>query len=201
MTTTTALAPASASEAMAMVHAGLTFLASADATAMGSAVQAESLLGLEEANSVATAARISILGAFTAGQGYADDGAYSPRAWLMHQTAITHGAATSHTGWVKRGRAHPRVHAALAARAVSEPWAKAICQWTGQLPEASRDAADGILLAAAASGLGLADLAGLAGEMYERSRQRAPDGIPRWRPRRRSGPGPGIRPGPGPGVR
>jgi hypothetical protein len=69
---------------MAMVHAGLTFLASADATAMGSAVQAESLLGLEEANSVATAARISILGAFTAGQGYADDGAYSPRAWLMH---------------------------------------------------------------------------------------------------------------------
>jgi hypothetical protein len=163
---------------MAMVHAGLTFLASADATAMGSAVQAESLLGLEEANSVATAARISILGAFTAGQGYADDGAYSPRAWLMHQTAITHGAATSHTGWVKRGRAHPRVHAALAARAVSEPWAKAICQWTGQLPEASRDAADGILLAAAASGLGLADLAGLAGEMYERSRQHAPDGVP-----------------------
>ncbi|MGN6175881.1 MAG: DUF222 domain-containing protein [Streptosporangiaceae bacterium] len=178
MSTATALAPASASEAMAMVHAGLTFLASADATAMGSAVQAESLLGLEEANSVATAARISILGAFTAGQGYADDGAYSPRAWLMHQTAITHGAATSHTGWVKRGRAHPRVHAALAARAVSEPWAKAICQWTGQLPEASRDVADGILLAAAASGLGLADLAGLAGEMYERSRQRAPEGIP-----------------------
>jgi hypothetical protein len=70
------------------------------------------------------------------------------------------------------------VHAALAARAVSEPWAKAICQWTGQLPEASRDAADGILLAAAASGLGLADLAGLAGEMYERSRQHAPDGVP-----------------------
>ncbi|HEU5386393.1 MAG TPA: DUF222 domain-containing protein [Streptosporangiaceae bacterium] len=178
MSTATALAPASASEAMAMVHAGLTFLASADAAAMGSAVQAESLRGLEEANSVATAARISILGAFTAGQGYADDGAYSPRAWLMHQTAITHGAATSHTGWVKRGRAHPRVHAALAARAVSEPWAKVICQWTGQLPEASQDAADGILLAAAASGLGLADLAGLAGEMYERSRQHVPDGVP-----------------------
>ncbi|HEX5298685.1 MAG TPA: DUF222 domain-containing protein, partial [Streptosporangiaceae bacterium] len=178
MSTATALAPASASEAMAMVHAGLTFLASADAAAMGSAMQAESLRGLEEANSVATAARISILGAFTAGQGYADDGAYSPRAWLIHQTSVTHGAATSHTGWVKRGRAHPRVHAALAARAVSEPWAKAICQWTGQLPEASQDAADGILLAAAASGLGLADLAGLAGEMYERSRQHAPGSVP-----------------------
>ena len=102
MSTATARVPASASEAMAMVHAGLTFLASADAAAMGSAVQAESLRGLEEANSVATAARISILGAFTAGQGYADDGAYSPRAWLMHQTAITHGAATSHTGTTQK---------------------------------------------------------------------------------------------------
>jgi len=143
---------------------------------MGSAVQAASLQGLEEASSVATAARISILGAFAAGQGYVDDGAYSPHAWLAYRTGITHGAATGHTGWVKRGRAHPRVHAALAARAVSESRAKVICQWTGRLPEASQDAADGILLAAAASGLGLADLAGLAGEMYERSRQHAPDG-------------------------
>ncbi len=197
MSTVTA-APASASEAMAMVHAGLAFLANADAAAMGSAVQAASLQGLEEANSVATAARISILGAFTAGQGYVDDGAYSPCAWLMHQTGITHGAATGHTGWVKRGRSHPRVHAALAARAVSEPWAKVICQWTGKLPEASQDAADGILLAAAASGLGLADLAGLAGEMYERSRQHAPgddgpgNGGPGPVPDRGSGCDPGL---------
>src|SRR5579859_3961793 len=175
MSTVTAPAPASASEAMDMVHAGLAFLATADAAAMGSAVQAAMLRGLEEANSVAVAARISVLGAFTAGQGYIDDGAYSPYAWLVHQTAVTNGAAAGHTGWVKRGRAHPRVHAALAARAVSEPWARTICQWTGRLPEDSQDAADGILLAAAASGLGLADLAGLAGEMYERSRQHAPD--------------------------
>ena len=176
MSTETASAPASASEAMDMVHAGLAFLAAADATALGSAVQAAMLRGLEEANSVAVAARISVLGAFANGQGYTDDGAYGPRAWLVHQTAITDGAATGHTGWVKRGRAHPRVHAALAARAVSESRAKVICQWTGRLPEASQDAADGILLAAAASGLGLADLAWLAGEMYERSRQHAPDG-------------------------
>src|SRR5256885_15081275 len=67
MSTVTAV-PASASEAMAMVHAGLAFLASTDAAAMGSAAQAASLQGLEEANSVATAARLSILGAFAAGQ-------------------------------------------------------------------------------------------------------------------------------------
>jgi hypothetical protein len=113
MSTVTASAPASASEAMDMVHTGLAFLAAADAAVLGSAVQAAMLRGLEEANSVAVAARISVLGAFASGQGYTDDGAYSPRAWLVHQTAITDGAAAGHTGWVRRGRAHPRVHAAM----------------------------------------------------------------------------------------
>ena len=175
MSTVTAV-PASAGEAMDMVHAGLAYLAAVDATALGSAAQAGCLRGLELANSVATAARTSVLSAFTAGQGYCDDGAFSPRAWLVHQTAITPGAAAGHTGWMKRARAHPRVQAAMAAKEVSEPWARTICEWTGKLPEGSRDAADGILLAAAASGLGLPDLAGLAGEMYERSRQRQPGG-------------------------
>jgi len=170
---------------MEMVHAGLAYFATADATAMGSAVQAACLRGLEQANSMATAARTSVLGAFTAGQGYNDDGAFSPRAWLIHQTAITVGAATGHSGWVKRARAHPRVQAAMVAKEISEPWARTICEWTGKLPEGSRDAADGILLAAAISGLGLPDLAGLAGEMYERSRQHQPD---------RDDPGPGQDP-------
>jgi uncharacterized protein DUF222 len=183
----TVTVPASASEAMDMVHAGLAYLAAADAAAMGAAAQAACLRGLEQANSVATAVRTSVLGAFGAGQGYTDDGAYSPRAWLVHQTAITVGAATGHTGWVKRARAHPRVQAALVAKEVSEPWARTICEWTGKLPEDSRDAADGILLAAAVSGLGLPDLAGLAGEMYERSRQHAPSTD-------RPGPGPGQDP-------
>jgi hypothetical protein len=186
----TVTAPASASEAMDMVHAGLAYLAAADAAAMGAAAQASCLRGLEQANSVATAARTSVLGAFAAGQGYTDDGDYSPCAWLVHQTAITRGAAAGHTGWVKRARAHPRVYAALAVKAVSEPWARAICEWTGKLPEGSQDAADGILLAAAASGLGLPDLAGLAGEMYERSRQHQPDG---------DSPDPGQNPDQGPG--
>ena len=107
---------ASASEAMDMVHAGLAYLAAADATALGSAAQAVCLRGLERANSVATAARTSMRGAVTAGQGYTDDGACSPRAWLVHQTAITPGAAGGHTGWVKRARAHPRVQAALISK-------------------------------------------------------------------------------------
>ena len=58
---------------------------------------------------------------------------------------------------------------------MSKSYAREICWWTDKLPEESRQAADEILLGAAASGLGLADLAGLAGEMYERSRQDTPD--------------------------
>ena len=110
-----------------------------------------------------------------AGQDYADDGDYSPCSWLMHRTQVTKGAAADHTAWLKRGAAHPRSMAALAAEAISKSYAREICWWTDKLPEDARAAADEILLGAAASGLGLADLAGLAAEMYERSRQDKPD--------------------------
>jgi hypothetical protein len=45
-----------------------------------------------------------------------------------------------------------------------------ICLWTDKLPGDYRDAGDEQLLAAAAGGLGLADLAGLFAEMYVRAR-------------------------------
>src|SRR5581483_6374074 len=102
-------------------------------------------------------------------------GAYSACSWLIHRTQVTRGAAADHTGWVRRGAGHPLVLAALAARAVSKSYAREICWWTGKLPEGSRQAADESLLGAAASGLELPDLAGLAAEMYERSRQDTPD--------------------------
>ena len=81
----------------------------------------------------------------------------------------------SHTGWVKRADAHPDVQVALAAEAVSTSYAREICRWTDRMPEEVRAAADEILLGAAAAGLELADLAGLAAEMYEKSRQDKPD--------------------------
>jgi hypothetical protein len=166
---------ASASEAMDMVHAGLAFLAAADATAMRAEERASCLRRLEQADSVATAVRTSVLGAFAAGQDYADDGDYSPCSWLRYQTRVTKGTATDHTAWLKRGAGHPAVMAALAVKDISKSYAREICWWTDKLPEDARQAADEILLGAAASGLELADLAGLAGEMYERSRQRKPD--------------------------
>jgi hypothetical protein len=127
-----------------------------------------------------------------AGLSYIDDGAYSPRCWLIHQTRISKGAATGHTAWVRRARAHPRMLQAMASGELSESWARTLCGWTDQLPEGCRDTADEILAGAAQGGMGLRDLAELAAEMQARS-QPDPDpddrgrslrtGRSGWRPR------------------
>src|SRR3954454_7815462 len=170
----TAPAFGSATDALEVVRAGLRFLAAADATQMAAAERAACLRGLEKADAAASAARTSMLGAFGSGQDYADDGDYSPFSWLRHRTQVTRGTAADYTGWVKRAAAHPAVHAALGAEAISTSYAREICRWTGSLPDDARAAADEILLAAAAAGLEVADLAGLAAEMYEKSRQHKP---------------------------
>ena len=64
------------------------------------------------------------------------------------------------------GVSHPEVVAALAAGELSESFGRAICTWTGKLPRDCRQSADEILLAAAAAGMALGELAGLAGEIW-----------------------------------
>jgi hypothetical protein len=163
---------ASASEALDVARAALGYLAAADAAGLTSDEQAGCLRRLERLTSVATAARASVLGAFTAGRGHSADADYSPRAWLIHKTGITRGAAVSYTAWARRAAAHPRVFEVLAGDGeVSESFARTICLWTDKLPAASRDAADAILIGGAVSGLALQDLAVLASEMLARSWQ------------------------------
>ena len=169
---------ASVSEAMDMVLAGLSYLAAADPTAQPTEAQAECLRGLERTDAISTAVRASFLSAFTIGQGYTEDADYSARAWLMHKTGITRGAAASHTAWAKRASAHPRVVAALITEDLSESYGRAICQWTDKLPEKFREESDELLIAAAAAGLDLRDLAALFAEMYERARSELPDDDP-----------------------
>jgi Domain of unknown function (DUF222) len=169
---------ASTAEATAMIRAGLAFLAAADANALTAAEQARCLRELEQATAMLTAARSSVLGGFTAGQGYAADADYSPRAWLIHKTGVTKGAAVGYTAWVRRTQAHPQIRDALAAGDMSESFARTIGTWTDKLPEECRAAADEILIAAAAAGMGLRDLAGLFAEIYERSRPQLPDEDP-----------------------
>ena len=168
----------SVADAMSAVQAGLRFVAAADATQMSAQAQAEALQMMERASAIVTAARASVLSAFTAGQGYTADAAYSPRAWLIHQTRVTKVVAVAHAAWAQRTVTHPQVVAALAAEDLSESYGRAICRWTDQLPPDCRPAADAILLSAAAAGMDLRDLAGLAAEMYERSRPDLPDQDP-----------------------
>jgi len=158
-------APATAAQAVAMVHAGLGWLATADAAGLGTAGQAGCLRGLEQAESVLTAARAQVLRVFDAQGGYEDDGHGSARSWLRSQTRVTRGAADGAIGWIRRLAAHPAVAAALAAAEISQSWARQICDWSDLLPEDTRADADQVLLAAAAGGADLADLAALAEEM------------------------------------
>jgi hypothetical protein len=158
-------APASARQALDMVRAGLAYLAAADTARLPAAAQAQCLRELEQTGSVFTAARASFLAGFTAGQGYADDGDYSAVSWLIHRTGITRGAAVGHSAWARRTGTHPRVIAALAAGEVTESVGRLICLWTGTLPEQFRDGSDELLLAAAAAGLGLEELASLFAQM------------------------------------
>ena len=171
-------APASVSEAMEMVQAGLSYLAAADAAQLADEAQAECLGELERADAVVTAARASFLSVFTIGKGYSADADYSARAWLMHRTGITRGAAAAHTAWAKRAATHPHVVAALAAGTLSESYGRTICQWTDRLPEKFRQESDELLAAAAAAGLDLRDLGAMFAEMYERARSELPDEDP-----------------------
>jgi hypothetical protein len=169
---------ASVSEALDMARASLAFVAAAAAAELTTEEQADTLRGLERASSVATAARTSVLGAFTAGRGYSADADYSPRSWLMHQTAITQGQSGAHTAWVKRAARHPEIYAALAAGEMSESYARTVCTWTDKLPADKRAEADKLLADEAKAGMGLRDLAELAAEILARARPDEPDPDP-----------------------
>src|ERR1700750_1869873 len=147
-----AAAFASVGEAIEMARAALGYLAAVDAAQLGDEAQAACLRGLEQTDAISTATRASFLSAFSAGKGYSADADYSARAWLMHKTGITRGAAASHTAWAKRHETHPKVVAALAAGELSESYGRTICRWTDKLPEKYRDQSDELLVAAAAGG-------------------------------------------------
>ena len=166
----TAPAFASASEAMEMAHAALGYLAAADATAMPAETQAWCLRMLEQAHAMGTAARTSVLAAFTAGQGYS-------RGCGLQPAGVAGQPDQDHQG--RRGRLH-RVGppGRRASRRSRRCWRPGRCRsptrgrsapGPDKLPEDSRQDADEILLTAAGNGMGLRDLAGLAGEIYARS--------------------------------
>ncbi|HEX9031413.1 MAG TPA: DUF222 domain-containing protein, partial [Streptosporangiaceae bacterium] len=160
--------PASTGEALEMVLAGLGYLASADLASVPGEVHAECLRGLERASSMQAAAHARVLAAFCAQAGYEADGQGSPRTWLIWQTRVSRQTANAAIASMRRLKAHAEVANALADGAISQSWAGHITDWTDKLPEDARPDADEILLAAAAGGAELADLARLAEEMRRR---------------------------------
>ena len=155
---TTAPTFASAREAAEVVRAGLGFLAAADATAMAAETQAQCLQILEQATAMSTAARASILAAFTTGQGYSADADYSPKAWLINRTRDHQG----HRGRLHRvgpeGRRAPRRSRGCwpPGRSPSR-YARMICtSGPTSCPGTAAEAADAILVAAAKAGRGRA---------------------------------------------
>src|SRR2546430_17369656 len=109
------MSPTSTDQALEMLTAAMGYLAAADATTMTAEEQARCLKVLEQATAVGTAARTSMLGAFTSGRGYSADAQHSAKAWLVYKTGVTKGAAASHTAWMRRGPGHPAAVAAEAA--------------------------------------------------------------------------------------
>jgi len=83
----TAPAFASVTEAIETARAALGYLAAADAGALPAQTQAECLQALEQNDAITT------------GKGYSADADYSVRAWLMHKTGITRGAAANRSSW------------------------------------------------------------------------------------------------------
>lgn len=161
-------APASGQPWVA-AQAALATLTGPGAGAFTTAQLADALRGLEHVESALVAARSAVLARFEAHRGYEDDGHGSARSWLIWQTSVTSGAAASAIGWMRRLAAHPHVDDVLSAGEVSPSWARAICDWTGLLPEEARADADVILLGAAAGGARLEDIAGLAEELHKRT--------------------------------
>jgi hypothetical protein len=178
-TVTATTAPASVHQALEMLESAMGYLAAADATAMPAVVQAQCLQALERTDAAETAARAKVLAAFSSGQGYREDAAYSARTWLIHQTQITRGAAARHINWSKRAIRTPLVIDRLASREVSESLALVSCGWADKMPEAWRDKALAILLDAARDGADQRDLNRLGAEMLERCHRDTPDHDPR----------------------
>ena len=167
--------PLSVGAALVTLDRALDALNAADVASVPAAVQAQALRALERAEAKHTAARARVLAAFAAQDGYEDDGQGSARMWLRWQTRVTKAAAAGTVGWMRRLAAHPVIAAALAEGEISASWARAVCGWSDRLPEGTREDADQILAAAAAGGAELADLAGLAQQMYERAQMGQPD--------------------------
>jgi hypothetical protein len=179
----TAAVPASASEAVRMLHCGLGllqaaagFLAVEGAADLPVETLAEGLRALECADAVGAAVRGLFLEAFDAQDGPVADGQRTARTWLVHSTRVTKGQAAEHRAVQALARQHPVLLAALAGGwVISKSVALQLARWTRAIPEEFRDQAEEIVVAAARAGADLRALAAICAEIRYRTAPPDPD--------------------------
>jgi uncharacterized protein DUF222 len=163
-----------AGDALRLAGAAMDYLnaesAGLDGTACG-----ELIIALGEVQAKLTAVRAALLRRFDAADAHDADGYGSSSAWLAAKGKMTRKAARAAVAAMRQSRERPRIHDAQAAGAISDSWASAIADWTRKLPAEMRDETDRILLAAAAAGASLDDLATIAACAIESWRQQQPD--------------------------
>jgi Domain of unknown function (DUF222) len=179
----TAAAPASVSEALRMLHAGLAlqraaagFLAKADVADLPTETVAEGLRELECADAAGAAVRGRFLEVFDAQDGPVADGQRTARTWLVHVTRVTKGQAAEYRAVQALARDHPVLLAALAEGAVlTKSGALQVARWTRAIPEEFRTQAEEIVVAAARRGADLRGLAAICAEIRYRTAPPDPD--------------------------
>jgi hypothetical protein len=180
----TAAVPASASEALRMLHCGLSLLQSAAGFLAVEGVAdlpadalAEGLRALESADAVGAAVRGLFLEAFDAQDGPVADGQRTARTWLVHSTRVTKGQAAEHRAVQALARQHPVLLAALAEGwVVSKSVALQLAKWTRPIPAEYQAQAEEILVSAARAGADLRALAAICAEIRYRTAPPDPDG-------------------------
>jgi len=173
----TAIAPASAAEALEMLESAVGYLAAVDAAAMPTGALEECLRGLERVDAVAAAARGRLLAAFDAKDGSVGDGQRTTRTWLVHCTGVTRGQAAEHKAVQALAKEHLPLAAALAeGYVITKSVALQLAKWTRAIPDEFRDQAEEILVAAARAGADLRALAAICAEICYRTAPPDPDG-------------------------
>ena len=163
-------APPSAREALRMLPVLLGVLARADPAGQPSAVLAETLHLLEQADAVAAAVRGRYLEAFDSQDGHLADGQRTTRTWLVNVTRVTRGQAAEHQALQVLARQHLVLHAALAeGHVLSKSHALQVAKWIRAIPDEYRAKAEELVVAAARAGADLRALAAICAEIRYRT--------------------------------
>jgi hypothetical protein len=181
----TAAAPASAPDALRMLHAGLALIRSAAGHLAGDPAAVaglpaetlgEGLQALECADAAGAAARGRLLEAFDGQDGPVGDGQRTARTWLVHVTGVTKGQAGEHRAVQALAREHPVLLAGLAEGYVlTKSVALQVARWTRAIPAEFRDEAERLVVEAARKGADLRGLAAICAEIRYRTAQPDPD--------------------------